>query len=91
MEPFVVTITLGQVTPSTTTPAIGPTGTAPGLSFVQPAEPAIDDSSNVTTFSWPLGFAAIVLVVIFTAVLLRSRRTRPPGTDADQFPDGSRG
>ena len=78
MDAFAVTITLGQVTTSTTTPAIGPTGTAPGLNFVQPAEPAIDDSSNVTTFSWPLGFAAIVLVVLIAAVLIRSRRARPP-------------
>jgi hypothetical protein len=78
MEPPALTITLGQVTTSTSTPAIGPTGTAPGLNFVQPAEPAIDDSSNATTFSWPLGFAAILLVVLVTAVLIRSRKARSP-------------
>jgi hypothetical protein len=78
MVPFVVS--LPQVAPTTppTTPAIGPTGTAPGLSFVQPAEPAIDDSTNLTTFSWPLGFAVVLLAVVITALLVRARRARPP-------------
>jgi hypothetical protein len=70
-----VTVTLVGAGP-TSVPAIGPTGTAPGLNFIQPAEPAIDDSSNTTTFGWPLGFAAVILLVLFTSVLIRARRAR---------------
>lgn len=73
-----VTVTLVGASTTTSAPAIGPTGTAPGLNFIQPAEPAIDDSSNATTFSWPLGFAAVILLVLFTSVLIRARRARGP-------------
>jgi hypothetical protein len=82
VEAPTITVTVTPIgltgTTSTTTPAIGPTGTAPGLNFIQPAEPPIDDSTNTDTFGWPLGFAAIILLVLFTSVLLRARRARPP-------------
>lgn len=73
-----VTVSLIGASTTTSTPAIGPTGTAPGLNFIQPAEPAIDDSSNTDTFGWPLGFAAVILLVLFTSVLIRARRARRP-------------
>jgi len=81
MEPSAPTLTVslsGPGTTTSTTAAIGPTATAPGLNFIQPAPSAVDDSTNLATFSWPLGFAAIILLVLFTSVLLRARRGRRP-------------
>lgn len=60
-----------SVPPST---LIGPTGTAPGLNFIAPAERPIDDSSNTTTFSWPLGFAMLFLLAVVVVVLVRALR-----------------
>lgn len=84
--------------PAPSSTAIGPNGTAPGLQFIVPAELPQDDSSNTTTFSWPLGFAMIVLLAIFVSVLVRAQRARrrpeagaPPGRDEPQLPDGSSG
>jgi hypothetical protein len=70
-----LTIVLGQ----TSSTVVGPTGTAPGVSFVEQAEPPVDDSSNTGTFSWPMGVAMLFLLAVVVVILVRSRRgPRPP-------------
>jgi hypothetical protein len=70
-----LTIVLGQ----TSSTVVGPTGTAPGVSFVEQAEPPVDDSSNTGTFSWPMGVAMFFLLAVVVVILVRSRRgTRAP-------------
>jgi hypothetical protein len=92
----------GSGPPSSPSTAIGPTGTAPGLSFVEQPEPALDDSSGTTTFGWPMGFAMFFLLAVVVVIVVRARRgaaaPHPPATPhragdepRDQFPDGSRG
>jgi hypothetical protein len=68
----------GTTLPPTT--LIGPTGTAPGLNFVQPAERPLDDSSNTTTFGWPMGIAMVFLLAVVVVIALRARRTGRAGT-----------
>jgi hypothetical protein len=71
-----LTIVLGQ----TSSTVVGPTGTAPGVSFVEQAEPPVDDSSNTGTFSWPMGVAMFFLLAVVVVILVRSRRgPRPQG------------
>ena len=62
------------------TTLIGPTGTAPGLNFVQPAERPVDDSSNTTTFGWPMGVAMIFLLAVVVVIGLRARRMGRSGS-----------
>jgi hypothetical protein len=70
-----LTIVLGQ----TSSTVVGPTGTAPGVSFVEQAEPPVDDSSNTGTFSWPMGVDMLFLLAVVVVILVRSRRgTRAP-------------
>jgi hypothetical protein len=70
-----LTIVLGQ----TSSTVVGPTGTAPGVSFVEQAEPPVDGSSNTGTFSWPMGVAMLFLLAVVVVILVRSRRgPRPP-------------
>jgi len=75
-------IVLGQ----TSSTVVGPTGTAPGVTFVQQAEPPVDDSTDTSTFSWPMGVAMLFLLVVVAVVVVRSRR----GSAAPQAtpPDG---
>jgi hypothetical protein len=76
-------ITLGQSSSSSSS-VVGPTGTAPGVTFVQQAEPPVDDSTNTGTFSWPMGVAMLFLLAVVVVILVRSRAgTRTPSSNAD--------
>ncbi|MCD9623311.1 hypothetical protein [Rhabdothermincola salaria] len=71
---------------------IGPTGTAPELELIVPADRAVPDSASGRTHVLPLFVAGVVLVVVVTVVLIRARRTRRPDPgSAGQLPDGSEG
>jgi hypothetical protein len=75
-------IVLGQ----TSSTVVGPTGTAPGVTFVQQAEPPVDDSTNTSTFSWPMGVAMLFLLAVVGVIVVRSRRgsAAPPATPPDE-------
>lgn len=62
--------------PSTTTTLFGPNGTAPGISFVEQQSKPLNDSSDGRSAGLPLAVAALILLVVFTVVFLRSRRAR---------------
>jgi hypothetical protein len=76
-----LSIVLGQ----TSSTVVGPTGTAPGVSFVEQAEPPVDDSTNTGTFSWPMGVAMFFLLAVVVVILVRSRRgsTAPHPDEGD--------
>jgi MYXO-CTERM domain-containing protein len=59
------------------TTLVGPNGTAPGQSFVQPQAKPVDDSTTGRGTGLPLALGALLLLVVFLAVLLRARRRRP--------------
>ena len=62
--------------PSTTTTVIGPSGAAPGVSFVVPQSRAVRDSSGERSAGVPLLIAGIVLMVVFTFVFVRAWRSK---------------
>jgi len=72
-----------ETTPATTSPTgvtsstlIGPNGTAPGLNFIEQQSKPLSDSSDERAAGLPLLFAAIVLLVVFTTVLVRAWRRK---------------
>jgi hypothetical protein len=71
-----VTVTLPGEDGTSTTTLIGPSGTAPGMNFVTPADRPVDDSSAGRVHTLPLLLAALFVVVLLTVVVVRSRRAR---------------
>jgi hypothetical protein len=65
---------------TTTSTLIGPNGTAPGLNFIEQPPKVLNDSSSERAAGLPLFFAGVVLLVVFTAVFIRSwiRKQRRP-------------
>lgn len=65
-------------TPTTapTTTLVGPAGTAPGMGFVQPQARPVDDSTTGWGTGLPLAIAALVILVVFVAILIRAARHR---------------
>lgn len=60
----------------TTSTAIGPNGTAPGLGFIdQRVQPRADASSEWAA-GLPLLGAGVVLIVVFVTVFVRAARVR---------------
>jgi hypothetical protein len=60
------------------TTLVGPNGTAPGMGFVPQAPVPVDDSTTGLGTGLPLALAALVLLVVFSAVVLKARRARRP-------------
>ncbi len=65
--------TIPSTTPST---LIGPNGTAPGLGFIEQQVRPLQDASSERTAGVPLLLAGVVLLVVFTAVFVRSWRSK---------------
>jgi len=65
-------------TPTTgaTTTLVGPEGTVPGLGFVQPQPRPVDDSTTGRGTGLPLAIGALVILVVFVAILVRAARHR---------------
>jgi hypothetical protein len=61
---------------TTSTTLIGPDGTAPGMGFVQPQAKPVDDSTIGRGTGLPLALGALIILVVFTAVVVRAARQR---------------
>lgn len=61
---------------TTVTTLVGPNGTAPGMSFVQPQQKAVDDSTIGRGAGLPLAIGALIILVVFVTVLVKARRAR---------------
>ncbi|MEX1218069.1 MAG: hypothetical protein WEA11_06090 [Acidimicrobiales bacterium] len=68
-----------EINGTTTSTLIGPNGTAPGLNFIEQQQKPLNDSSAGRAAALPLLFGAIVLLVVFTAVLVRAWRRKQRG------------
>lgn len=65
---------------TTTVPVtlVGPNGTAPGMGFVEQQPKPRDDSTTGRGTGLPLAVAALVILVVFTAILVKAWRNRGP-------------
>jgi hypothetical protein len=68
--------------PATSTTLVGPAGTAPGMGFVQPQAKPVDDSTIGRGTGLPLAVGALIILVVFLAVVVRAARQRRARTGA---------
>ena len=61
---------------TTVTTLVGPNGTAPGMGFVQPQQKPVDDSSIGRGAGLPLAIGALIVLVVFLAIVMKARRNR---------------
>jgi hypothetical protein len=62
-----------------TTTLVGPEGTAPGMGFVQPQDRPVDDSTTGRGTGLPLALGALIILVVFLAIVVRAARQRRAG------------
>ena len=62
--------------PGSGTTLVGPEGTAPGMGFVQPQAKPVDDSTIGRGTGLPLALGALIILVVFTAIVVRAARQR---------------
>mgnify|MGYP003498402591 CR=1 FL=1 len=66
-------------TTAPTTAVIGPEGTAPGMGFVQRQAHPVDDSTTGRGTGLPLAIGALIILVVFLAIVVRAARQRRTG------------
>lgn len=77
-EESTTTVVVGGTGTGTASTLVGPNGTAPGMGFVQPQEKPLDDSTIGRGTGLPLAMGALIILVVFTAVLVKAWRNRGP-------------
>jgi hypothetical protein len=61
---------------TTVTTLVGPSGTAPGMGFVEQQQKPVDDSTIGRGTGLPLAIGALIILVVFVTVLWKARRDR---------------
>ena len=61
---------------TTVTTLVGPSGTAPGMGFVEQQQQPVDDSTTGRGTGLPLAIGALIILVVFVTILIKARRAR---------------